>query len=225
MFNQYEIEIKSLLGSVEEAEKLRLKLRTKDDLKELGRHSQLNHYFIAPADLAALKEKILPLVPAEQKELLEKILNEGRNYSIRTRDADGRVLFVIKASLGDDTSANGVSRMEFEASIQKTIEELDQILLAAGLEYQAKWARDREEYQLGETNITIDRNAGYGYLAEFERVIRDQIGAAAAKADLVALMADFGVKELPQDRLERMFAFYNEHWRDYYGTDKIFVVE
>lgn len=225
MENKYEIEIKSLLGSAEEAEKLRSKLRARGELKELGRHSQLNHYFTAPNGLATLKENILPLVPAEQKELLEKILVEGRNYSIRTRDADGKVLFVIKASIGDDTSANGVSRMEFEAPIQKTIDELDQILLAAGLEYQAKWSRDREEYQLGETNVTIDRNAGYGYLAEFERVISDEAGAAAAKADLTALMADLGATELVQDRLERMFAFYNSHWQDYYGTDKIFNIE
>lgn len=225
MENKYEIEIKSLLGSAEEAEKLRSKLRTKGDLKELGRHSQLNHYFVAPNGLAVLKENILPLVPSEQKELLEKILAEGRNYSIRTRDADGKVLFVIKASIGDDTSANGVSRMEFEAPIQKTIDELDKVLLVAGLEYQAKWSRDREEYQLGETNITIDRNAGYGYLAEFERVISDQAAAPAVKADLAALMADLGAIELAQDHLERMFAFYNTHWQDYYGTDKIFNIE
>lgn len=225
MENKYEIEIKSLLGSVEKADELRTKLRAKGDLKELGRHSQLNHYFVASKGLAALKEKILPLVAADQRERLEKILSEGRDYSIRTRDADGKVLFVIKASIGDGTSSNAVSRMEFEAAVPKTIEELDQILLAAGLEYQAKWSRDREEYQLGETNITIDRNAGYGYLAEFERVIGDQAGAAAAKADLAALMADLGVVELAQDRLERMFAFYNTHWRDYYGTDKIFNIE
>ncbi len=225
MADHFEIEIKSLLGSAEKAAELRTKLRTKGDLKELGRHSQLNHYFTAPNGLTVLKEKILPLVAAEQKERLEKILSEGRDYSIRTRNADGKVLFVVKASLGDDTSANGVSRMEFEAAVPKTMEELDQILLAAGLQYQAKWSRDREEYQLGETNITIDRNAGYGYLAEFERVIEDQAGAAAAKADLAALMADLGAIELPQDRLERMFAFYNGHWQDYYGTDKIFNIE
>jgi len=38
-------------------------------------------------------------------------------------------------------------------------------------------------------------------------------------------MESLGVRELPQDRLERMFKFYNSHWREYYGTDKIFTVE
>lgn len=237
MPDSFEIEIKSLLGSPEKAEELRAKLRARDGLKELGRHSQLNHYFVAPNDLkdgkngvslpslAVLKEKILPLVPAEHRERLEKILAEGRDYSIRTRDADGKVFFVIKASLGDDTSANGVSRMEFEAMVRKTLGELDRILLDARLEYQAKWSREREEYRLGEINITIDRNAGYGYLAEFEKVINDRTAAATAKAEVAALMADLGVLELPQDRLERMFAFYNAHWRDYYGTDKIFNIK
>jgi len=30
---------------------------------------------------------------------------------------------------------------------------------------------------------------------------------------------------LPNDRLERMFAYYNEHWQEYYDTDKTFVVK
>jgi hypothetical protein len=40
-----------------------------------------------------------------------------------------------------------------------------------------------------------------------------------------ALMKECGVEELPQERLERMFAFYNTHWPDYYGTEKIFTIE
>jgi hypothetical protein len=38
-------------------------------------------------------------------------------------------------------------------------------------------------------------------------------------------MKELGVKELDQKRLERMFAFYNTHWPEYYGTDKIFTIE
>jgi len=39
------------------------------------------------------------------------------------------------------------------------------------------------------------------------------------------LMAELGVAELPQDRLARMFDFYNQNWPDYYGTDKTFTIE
>jgi hypothetical protein len=73
--------------------------------------------------------------------------------------------------------------------------------------------------------VTIDRNAGYGYLAEFERVIEDEAKAGAVQDELRALMAELGVEELPQDRLERMFAHYNAHWPEYYGTEKIFTIE
>jgi hypothetical protein len=38
-------------------------------------------------------------------------------------------------------------------------------------------------------------------------------------------MQELDLKELSQDRLERMFKFYNENWRDYYGTEKVFNIE
>ena len=106
-----------------------------------------------------------------------------------------------------------------------TLDELDKLLLDAGLEYQAKWSRKREEYKLGDTNICIDKNAGYGYLAEFEKVVADRSLADEVKEGLLKIMKDFGVIELPQARLERMFAYYNKNWPDYYGTEKIFNIE
>jgi hypothetical protein len=38
-------------------------------------------------------------------------------------------------------------------------------------------------------------------------------------------MKSVGAEELNQDRLARMFAFYNAHWPEYYGTEKVFTVE
>jgi len=38
-------------------------------------------------------------------------------------------------------------------------------------------------------------------------------------------MAALGVQELPNARLERMFTYYNQHWQEYYGTDKVFTIE
>jgi len=35
-------------------------------------------------------------------------------------------------------------------------------------------------------------------------------------------MAKLGATELTQDRLERMFAYYNANWPAYYGTEKVF---
>ena len=221
--SQYEIEIKSLLGSKENADKLRAEVESKGG-KLIGQNKQLNHYFTLK-DVARFREALLPHIPAEKREMFKKVLQDSKDISVRTRDADGKVFLVVKSSVGSDTSANGVSRMEFEAVMAMSLDELDSLLLSAGLEYQAKWSREREEYELGPTHVCLDKNAGYGYLAEFERMGDDVSETPSLKQELQALMSEFGVAELPQPRLERMFAFYNENWRDYYGTDKVFNIE
>ena len=221
--SQYEIEIKSLLGSSGKAAKLKEKIREKGGAL-LNSNKQLNHYFILN-DVNKFKEKFNSHLSGENKVKFNKILEEGSNFSVRTRDTDGKVLLVVKASIGDDTSSNGVSRMEFESEMKMTLNELDQLLLDAGLKYQAKWSREREEYKLGDTNICLDKNAGYGYLAEFEKVVADRTLVDIVKKELLGMMRDFEVETLPQDRLERMFAHYNENWHDYYGTDKIFNIK
>ena len=131
----------------------------------------------------------------------------------------------MKASLGADTSANGVSRMEFEESVNMTLAELDKLLEDVGFKYQAKWSRERVEYVLPNMNITLDKNAGYGYLTEFETVIGDDADVEATRATLMQEIESFGLEELPQERIERMFAYYNEHWPEYYGTEKTFTIK
>src|SRR3989344_3491052 len=219
----YEIEIKSLLGSAERALKLREKIKEKGGVLK-NSNNQLNHYFVLN-DISKFREKFSTHLTREDLIKFNKILEEGSNFSVRTRDTDGKVILVVKASIGDDTSANGVSRMEFESEMKMTLDELDKLLLDAGLEYQAKWSREREEYNLGDTNICLEKNAGYGYLAEFEKVITDHALAGDVKKELLSMMKDFEVVELPQDRLERMFSYYNNNWKDYYGTEKIFNIK
>lgn len=222
----YEIEIKSLLGSKEKADALKDKLKEVDpSTKLVSSNTQLNHYFI-DGDFEKLYKAVEPLFLKDNANKLKEIIDEGRDFSVRTREIDGKILLVIKASIDDTTSANGISRIEFEEEAKdKTLDELDKILLDAGFKYQAKWSREREEYICKGTSVSIDKNAGYGYLAEFERMISDESESNEAQRELRALMDEVGVAELAQDRLERMFAHYNEHWPEYYGTDKIFVVE
>lgn len=225
MSKQFEIEIKSLLGSKENADILKAKIASKGgDLSSVKESKQLNHYFIY-SDLNKFHDTLISKLPADKQAEFSKIVKEGKNFSMRTREANEKVILVIKASLGDDSSANGVSRMEFENVMSMTLDELDKILLDAGLNYQAKWSREREEYVVGDTTICLDKNAGYCYLAEFEKVVDDESKTAEVKASLEEVMKEFGVEELKQDRLERMFAHYNTHWPEYYGTDKTFNIE
>lgn len=237
----YEVEIKSLLGSKERADALRERMRERDaGLLCHGAHAQKNHYFIG-GNIRELCSRILPHIAPERRDALRDIAAHAKDFSARTRWADGMVLVVLKVSMDDaaarlrgaasdrrdnTTSANGTARLEFEAETPGlTLEALDDLLLQSGFTCQAKWSREREEYTFLGANVTIDKNAGYGYVAEFERVIDDATKAEATKAELRALLADLGIAELPPDRLERMFAHYNAHWPEYYGTDKVFVIE
>jgi predicted adenylyl cyclase CyaB len=221
----YEVEVKSLLGSPAQAETLRNKMRELDPAcKCTSKNRQLNHYFTG-GTLEALAKKIKGQLSDKAQKVLADLAARATQSSVRTRNKDGEVLLVVKASVGLDTSANGVARMEFEEKVDLTLEQLDRILLDAGFRYQAKWSREREEYAFKGTTVCLDRNAGYGWLAEFEKVVDSEEKVEPARAEIAELMAECGVEELPQERLERMFSHYNEHWPEFYGTEKIFTIQ
>ncbi len=223
--SQYEIEIKTLLGDKGSADALKAAIIADGaDENQVKRTKQLNHYFVCK-NIKEFGIAFSSHIPEDKREKFLEITDKATGASVRTRQADEKVIFVIKVSLGDDTSSNGVSRQEFESEMDMTLDILDQLLLEAGLEYQAKWSREREEYKLGKVTVCIDKNAGYGYLAEFEEVVGDQGSIEETKKSLYSLMNKYGVKELPQDRIERMFSYYNANWRDYYGTEKVFNIQ
>lgn len=220
----YEVEIKSLLGSEESAEVLRARMKQVDPATKLiSRNKQLNHYFTG-GDMQKLADAASKYISPDALATLKNIAERGKEFSVRTRDKDGTVLLVVKASVGDDTSANGVARMEFEEKVSLSLHDLDELLMDAGFTYQAKWSREREEYMCKDIAVCLDRNAGYGWLAEFEKVVANESDVESARQEVRTLMDACGVLELQQDRLERMFAFYNAHWSEYYGTDKVFTV-
>jgi len=220
---RYEIEIKCLLGSSENAEHLKKKMQELDPaLNKIGTHLQLNHYFEGNGDFRAVA-KVSEDVSA--RKIFVELAEKAKEISLRTRDADGSVFLVLKASIDDTTSANGIARREFEEKVSMPLDELDKAILAAGFAYQSKWSRERTEYVFFGVNVTIDRNAGYGYLAEFESIEDDPSHADDAKIRLRGLINDVGLEELGQDRLARMFAYYNAHWPEYYGTGKVFDIK
>lgn len=224
---QYEIEIKSLLGEEENAKKLYEKMCQLDpNCQQVTTNKQLNHYFDG-GDMEELVKAASLHLADEQLKKLSHIVNIGNSFSVRTRQKDEQVLLVVKASVDEGSSANTISRLEFEEEVPLSLDELDAVLVQAGFNYQAKWSREREEYNYKGVNVCLDKNAGYGYLAEFEKVLEseDDSALASARADIKNLMSELGVSELPQDRLERMFSHYNQNWQDYYGTNKVFNIE
>lgn len=221
----FEIEIKTLLGAKENADALIERMKANDaNLQVLGAHKQLNHYFEG-GDLKKLYDNLSSHIPEGKKAQFKELTAQAKDYSVRTREADGNVIFVMKISVDDTTSSNGTARREFESEVNMTLAELDQILLDSSFTYQAKWSRERQEFLYKNSTVTVDKNAGYGYLAEFEAVINDQSRADEVKETLRQTMKELGVEELPQDRLARMFDHYNKHWPEYYGTDNVFTIE
>lgn len=236
--DSYEIEIKSLLGGKDAADALVDRLQAKEpSCVLLRRERQRNHYFVG-GDLRTLAENAGPVLD-EEGNRLKDLAPRAKEFSIRTREAvvefshpsaeaqkiGGEVFLVVKASVDDTTSENGTARLEISGTSSGSLEELDKIVLDAGFSYQAKWSRERDEYKCGDVTVCIDKNAGYGYLAEFEMIETDVGRAEDAKAHLRSFMEELDVKELPQDRLGRMFAHYNANWPEYYGTEKTFVIE
>ncbi|MCX7997164.1 MAG: CYTH domain-containing protein [Patescibacteria group bacterium] len=223
--NQVEVEIKTLVGSKEAQESLIARMRKiypKLTLKK--KESQLNHYF-TDGNYDKLYKNLTPYIPQVDQERFREIVLQGKNHSVRTRKTDSEVLFIIKASRDQTTSENGTARTEFEVPVELDINELDALLLRSGFQYQAKWSRERQEYQYKEYSVSIDKNAGYGYLAEFERLVPPDSDIEGVKREIRAEMSILSLVELPQERLARMFEYYNKHWPEYYGTEKTFVIE
>lgn len=221
----YEVEIKSLLGEKKEADALKAKMCELDPACAcVATNTQLNHYFEG-GDIETLFEKTKDLFSQDEQDQFSRIVKRGTDFSVRSRQKDDVVLLVIKASVDEGTSANTVSRMEFEEPISISLDELDARIMEAGYTYQAKWSREREEYSYKGANVCLDRNAGYGYLAEFEKIIEEESHVEGARKEIQILMDELGVFELSQDRLARMFDHYNQNWHEYYGTDRTFTIE
>jgi adenylate cyclase class IV len=222
---QYEIEIKSLLGDKAKADQLLTRMREADPTTHLvSENTQLNHYFVGDT-AAGLFERTKEFFNTAEREKFSAILEKGRDISVRTRLKDDVAYLVLKASIDGGTSSNTVSRLEFEEAVPISLAELDHKVLDAGFAYQAKWSREREEYACKGITVCIDKNAGYGYVAEFEKVVHAEDEVAHARKDIETIMTKLGVTELSQERLARMFDFYNTHWPEYYGTDNVFTIQ
>ena len=221
----YEVEVKSLLGEQARADAIKARMCELDpECVCIATNTQLNHYFEG-GNIDSFFEEVRQLFSEDTQAQLRRVIDFGNEFSIRTRQKNDDVLLVVKASADAGTSANTVSRMEFEEPVGSSLAELDERVMAAGYDYQAKWSREREEYAYKGANVCFDRNAGYGFLAEFEKIVDSDVMLEDARRAIDELMAELGVEELPQDRLARMFDHYNQNWREYYGTDRTFIIE
>lgn len=222
---QYEIEIKTLLGSQQKSNELLAKVINRDpETKLVSEQKQLNHYYHG-GDLAKLATTVAQYLSPEQTLALGDIAQRATHINVRTRKKNDTVLLIVKGSLDNTSAAHSHQRMEFEAEVPLTIDKLDNLVATSGWQLEAKWQADRKIYETMGLTLDMFFTPGYGYVAEFEKVVQSDTERAAAHQQLIDVMESLGVKELPNDRLERMYAYYNQHWAEYYGTDKVFTVD
>lgn len=222
---QYEIEIKTLLGSQQKSDELLAEVTRRDpSTKLVSEQKQLNHYYHG-GNLASLAKGVAAHITPEQAKALSDIAARAKSINVRTRKKNDTVLLIVKGSLDNVSAVHSHQRMEFEAPVNMPIDELDALVEQTGWQLEAKWQADRKIYDTMGLTLDMFFTPGYGYMAEFEKVVEADEDRESAHQKLVDTMESLGVEELPNPRLERMFAYYNQHWREYYGTDNIFVVE
>lgn len=221
-----EVEVKVLLRKSTEVVKLKKQFKQLDkNSRQFAKSSQLNHYFLA-GNCNKLIKKLKYYMSAAELLELDAMLKDPINLSIRTRKLNEVYIIVIKKTVDTTNSVHGTARSELEYRINvNSIDELDKLLLECDFKYQAKWSRDREEYKFQDYNVSIDRNAGYGYIVEFEKIVESISEVENTKGNIRQILNKLGLKELPQQRLDRMFEYYNNHWQEYYGTAKVFIID
>lgn len=192
--------------------------------------NQINFYYQSKesgldGELESLQNVVdlLP-IPAEEKEKLNSITSK---YSLRLRQTELNTIFICKATSnknGSDHINNQAVRLEIEVKLPfEKLQELDQILLT-NFTYQSKWSRQRETIKFEDITICIDKNAGYGYLVELEKMEENTENSTQTIEYLKEVAGKLGLELLADDRLERMFNFYNKNWETFYGTENTFTI-
>lgn len=223
--HQHEIEVKILLEHKAAADRFVEKLKAIDPRTTLlAETKQRNHYFHPDGDTKKLGSALSSLLTPDQQKNLSHLFSLAKTFSLRTRYEDGTVTLVVKASQ-DANHDHGLSRLEGEYVVKtNNIERLDGAIQSAGFTYLSKWSRHRKTYRYKDYTVCLDNNAGYGYLAEIEKIVHDPDEIPTTRKRVVEEIAILGEQELPADRLTRMFAYYNTHWHEYYQTDKTFTI-
>jgi len=221
---QYEVEVKALLGSQERADELLTALQVADvTFSKKSEQTQRNHYF-EKGDLHALANVFANVFSKEQLDTIKEIAAKATKFSVRSRQRNNDVLLVIKGSLDDRSAIHSVRRMEFEESVPTTLEELDEKIISAGFELEAKWSAQRTVYAFKDMTVDMIFSPGYGYMAELEKVVEDETSVEDARKNILATLEEFGLEELNPERHDRMYAHYNAHWPEYYGTTNVFTI-
>lgn len=142
----------------------------------------------------------------------------GKN-DLRIRRTDKEAYLILKKGWMHDSN-----RDEVEIRVdRKDFLRLDEILRSLGFEYDTKWYRKRKEYKYKKFNITIDFNAGYGWIAEIELMVNSGNEDKAKKA-ILALAKEIGIEPASKVLFDKMYHYYKKNWQHYIETKSTFDI-
>lgn len=171
------------------------------------------------------KNKLEKYLKKEKAQLVKNETQDNWYYKaqkqldLRIRRTDNKAFLILKNGW-----MHNVNRDEIEVKTARAnFNNLDKILTSLGYKYDTKWYRKRSQYKLGNLNITIDFNAGYGWVTEIERITKKG-GEKKAEEEILKFAKKIGIKPASQKLFDKMYKFYKKNWRHYYKTKTTFDI-
>ncbi len=143
----------------------------------------------------------------------------GKN-DLRIRRTDKEAYLVLKKGWMHDDDRDEIEIKVARADFLR----LDEVFCSLGYKYDTKWYRKRTEYKYKNFSITIDFNAGYGWIAEIERTVQPG-NEEMAKKEILSLAKEIGLKPATKELFNKMYEYYKKNWSHYIKTKSTFDID
>ena len=158
-------------------------------------------------------------------ELIEKLKSEG--YFLKEQkqityyfkgEIDFRIMFtkefsklwLKKGIIHDD------AREEIEVKVDNQYRsELLRMLELLGYQVEIKWFRKRLEIDYQGYYLTIDHSAGYGYIVEIEKMVKDAALIDETKKELEDILISLGIEISSKEEFVNKYEDYKVNWSEY----------
>ncbi len=217
-----EVEIKYLLADKDAQDKLVSSLQEHFPRTRLLRKKVVISYFYKkPRSVDSVLNAGSQLLNEVEFAKLKHILKSS-NLVVKARSIGSDVFFALKSAKKGEDAVHAVDRLEFEVKVNTSIENVNTVITNAGIELVSKWYSERSFYELdSRVNADIEFVSGYGYKAELE-ILTDDEHSQTEEKEIRAIAKELSLQEASQELLGKMYEYYNQHWEDYYKTDKVF---
>lgn len=221
---QREIEIKCLLDGPAARDQLVAQLQQRfPQFSHLGTKTIISYFYQGGATKKQVSQAAERIVRPDELMELKMLLAKSDDLVVKCRSINDAKFFAVKGSPVGEDPVHAVNRLEFEVEVRMDLESVNAKLESAGIHIASKWSSRRDFYRLDDSiKAEIEFVAGYGYKAELEIMIQDGEPTDAAVQSIQALAKELGLVEASQELLGRMYNYYNQHWQEYFNTDKVF---